>query len=138
MLLQIYCGIHEYCSWVFKCWIWTCLCPVSTLFSRRNSGAIFSILWEIYFCKKLLHEHGQKLCGILNFWNFSIFFICNKKSNEHEIQAVTVCYHSGKLGVSIFFKKSVYFVVNKENMLFCLTGCEEHNREAIKIIWIKT
>ena len=35
--------------------------------------------------------------------------LLNKKPNEHEIPAVTVSYHSTKLGVSIFFflKKKV-------------------------------
>ena len=31
--------------------------------------------------------------------------LLNKKLNEHEIQAVTISYHSEKLGVSIFLQK---------------------------------
>ena len=56
----------------------------------------------------------------------------NKRLNEHEIPAVTM---STKPGVPFFLKKSAYFVVTKENMLFSLFGYYEHNREAIKILF---
>ena len=74
-------------------------------------------------------EYGQKLCYILKLSTFFIFLelmkqLLNKKPNEHEIPAVTVSYHSTKLGVSVvfFFLKSACFVVTKKNMLFCLIG----------------
>ena len=57
-------------------------------------------------------EHGQKLCDILKLSKFSI------------------------LSVSFFKKKkSPYFVVTKENMLFCLIGYQGHNTEATKILF---
>ena len=58
----------------------------------------------------------------------------NGKPNEHEIPAVTISYHSTKLGVLIFLK-SACFVVTNENMLFCLISYSEHTGEAIKILF---
>ena len=58
----------------------------------------------------------------------------NEKPNEHEIPAVTISYHSTKLGVLIFLK-SACFVVTNENMLFCLISYSEHTGEAIKILF---
>ena len=52
--------------------------------------------------------------------------------NEREIPVVTISHYFRKPG-ECFFK--CFFVVIKENMLFSLVGYEEHNREAIKILF---
>ena len=52
--------------------------------------------------------------------------------NEREIPVVTISHHFRKPG-ECFFK--CFFVVTKENMLFSLVGYQEHNWEAIQILF---
>ena len=97
------------------------------LICTRLTGLLY-----LYWCDEALKDKVEISTWSKIVWHFKIvkiFLFYGKwnnsrtlKSNEHEIPAVTTSYHSTKLGVLVFFEKGAYFVVTKENMLFCLIG----------------
>ena len=72
-------------------------------------------------------EHGQKLCEILKFSKISMFY-GNKITLEQKTEWTWNCGCHYILSLckawsfNFLKKKSAYFVVTKENMLFCLIG----------------